>query len=353
VAGAADGDDGWWVTDPVRVTVTATDASGVESVATSVDSSSWATTSGATTSALVSGDGTHTVRARAADMTGNQSTVESLQVRIDATDPVSRATVDTDRLVTVRAADATSGVRRIETSVDTGAWTAYAGPFAAGSARSVRYRAVDRAGNVEPAHTVALPAPGAELAATSIAASAPGTTRVGAPSSVSIRVASTMGVPSGSVRIVSGDRLIASGQLVDGRVRLSIDTASLGVGTHVLKVRYDGDTRRAAAGTTVSLQVAKAGSTTTVRVVRSSDGQRATARVRVVTDPAGQAPERVRAVLTRNAKVLRSTWLDLSDAGRARWSVRPRRPGTYVVRVVARGSELVEGSTDSGRVRLR
>ncbi len=119
-AGTADGDDGWWVTDPVRATATATDGTGVESVSVSVDDAPWVRTAGATASAQVAGDGTHTVRARALDTTGNTSAVESLQVRIDTSDPVSRATYDADRTVTIRAADATSGLRRTEYRIGDG-----------------------------------------------------------------------------------------------------------------------------------------------------------------------------------------------------------------------------------------
>ena len=116
------------------------------------------------------------------------------------------------------------------------------------------------------------------------------------------------GLEAGTVRVVSGDRLVASGQLVDGRVRLAVATADLGVGTHTLQVVYDGSAGRAPSTTSVSLRVLRAGSSTNVRVVRTGD--RAKARVRVTTDPAGQAPERVRATLVRNGKVLRAAWLE-------------------------------------------
>ncbi len=150
--------------------------------------------------------------------------------------------------------------------------------------------------------------------------------------------------------MVSGDRLVASGQLAAGRVRLTIDTTALGVGTHDLQVRYDGSAGHAASATATTLRVVRAGSRTSVRVVRG--GGRVTARVHVVTDPQDQVPDRVRAALLRRGEVVRSRWLDLSDAGRARWRV-PGRPGTYVVRVVTPRSATLERSTDSARARLR
>lgn len=350
-AGSADGDAGWWVTDPVRATATASDVSGISTVEISVDGAPWASTAGSSGTGVVAGDGTHEVRARATDTTGNRSATESLEVRIDATDPVSRATYDAGRRVTVRAADATSGLARIETRVGSGAWTTYAGPVAVGSARSIDYRSVDRAGNVETANTLVVPAAGDDLVVTSVAASAPATARFGATPSVVVRVAGATGTATGPVRIVSGGRLVGSSVLSDGRARVAVDTTALGVGGHDLQVRYDGSATHAPATAVVRLRVVRAGSSTRVRVVRH--GTRATARVRVVTDPAGHAPERVRATLLRNGTVLRSAWLDLTDAGGAIWAVRAHRPGTYVVRVVTPRSPTLARSADRARVRLR
>jgi len=352
-AGTPDGEAGWWVTEPVTVSATATDTSGIESLRTSVDDAPWTSTAGSAVSVQVSGDGTHEVRARATDTTGNESGVVSTELKIDATDPVSRATHDAGRHVTVRAADATSGLARTEVRVGTGAWTTYAGPVQIGdAATTVQYRAVDRAGNAEAANSLAVPAAGRALAVSAVAAST-STARYGATAPVTVRVSGAGGVPSGTVRVLAGDVLVASGPLVDGRGRFAVDTTALGVGDHTLRVLYDGSATHAGSSTTVTLRVTPAVSSTQLRLVRSADGERATARVRVSTDPAGQLPERVRAALLRRGKVVRSTWLHLSDTGRARWKVSSVRAGTYVVRVVTPGSEILTRSADTGRVRLR
>jgi hypothetical protein len=217
----------------------------------------------------------------------------------------------------------------------------------------VAYRAVDRAGNVEPANTLSLPPVGGEQVVTSVAASVREVARFGSEVPVVVRVAGATGVPAGAVRVVSGDRLVGTGELADGRVRLVLDTTTLDVGSHDLEVRYDGSASHAASTATVPLRVVRAGSSTRVRVGRTAGGTRLAARVRVVTDPAGQAPERVRAVLLRNGRVLKARWHDLSDAGRARWTVAPERPGAYAVRVVTRRSETLAGSKDTARLRLR
>jgi hypothetical protein len=353
--GPADGQDGWWTSDPVLVTADATDDTGVESMETSLDGGPWVTSAGANRSVQVSGDGAHSVAARALDTTGNRSAATELELRVDATDPVSRATYDAaQRRLTVRAADATSGLARIETRTGSGAWTTYTGVLTLGqTATTVAYRAVDVAGNVEPANTVSVPAAGREQDVTSLAAAGPGEARHGAEVAVSVRVTGGSAAPAGVVRVVAGDRLVATGRLVDGRAWVLVDTADLGVGEHTLRVLYDGSETHAASSSALPLRVTRAASSTRVRVFRAADGRSAVARVRVRTDPAGQEPSRVRALLLRGDDVVRSRWLELSDSGNARWVVSARRPGAHVVRIVSPRSATVARSADSARVRLR
>lgn len=353
--GTQDGTDGWWVTSPVAVTATASDASGVDSVELAIDGAPWVATAGDTGAALVSGDGTHTVTARALDVTGNHSPVASAQVRLDATAPVSWAVQDDARRVTVLAADATSGLSRIETRTGSAAWSTYTGPVQVGdAATTIDYRAVDRAGNVESTSSLSVPAVGSALSLTSIAATvAEPTARFGSTVPITVRVTGSGTSPSGQVRVIVGDRLVAAGQLVDGRLRLPVETTGLGVGGHLLQVLYDGSGAHRASATNVALRVTPAESRTDVRLRRTADGSRAVARVRVTTDPAGQLPDRVRAVLLHRGSVVRSRWLDLSGTGRTHWALAPRRPGRYSVRVVTPSSSTLTRSVDTDRVRVR
>lgn len=114
------------------------------------------------TDVTVTGDGEHTVVARATDRAGNTSDDASLEVRIDGAPPVSTGTVDeAARTVTVTAADATSGVAAIEYALGAGGeWRPYDGPVAAPDAQrhQVFFRATDVAGNVETARSAVLPA---------------------------------------------------------------------------------------------------------------------------------------------------------------------------------------------------
>ncbi|MFD2796077.1 family 43 glycosylhydrolase [Promicromonospora vindobonensis] len=154
---------GGWFRSAVRARVAGTDDGGGRVVlTTSVDGAEPVVTDLVRyTDVDVAGDGEHTVTATAADRAGNVSQPAALDVRIDGTAPRSTATVDERaRTVSVTATDGTSGVALVEVAVDGGAFEPYDGPVPAGDAdrHDVRYRAVDRAGNAEPARTITIPA---------------------------------------------------------------------------------------------------------------------------------------------------------------------------------------------------
>ena len=86
---------------------------------------------------------------------------------------------------------------------------------------------------------------------------------------------------------------------------------------------------------------------------RSRDGSRADALVRVITDPAGQAPTRVRATLLKAGKAVRTRWVDLTSRGRGSWSLPTVGPGSYAVRVVTATTATLTGSTGRDTVTLR
>ncbi|WP_193605189.1 immunoglobulin-like domain-containing protein [Nocardioides dongkuii] len=359
VSQTPDGEAGWWVTDPATVRVTATDDTGVASVQTALDGGDWTTTEGAAATAPVTGDGRHTLAVRALDTTGNTSAAEEVEVKIDTTAPVSRATVAADRQVTVRAADTTSGVARVETRL-TGAeaWTPYDGPVQVGDAGGMlEYRAVDTAGNTEPTHRVVVPGTGEEVATSTVVAVAdPDRVRYGAPVAVAVRVKGGASVPTGVVRVLSGGTQLAAGRLGrDGRVRLVVDSADLGrTGAHTLVVRYDGDATHAADEDRVDLRVTRAASTTRLTVSRPDRrGAGAVATVRVGTDPAGQLPDRVRVTLARGGSTGASRWLDLTDRGRARWELPRLGSGRWTVTATTPRTDTLAGSSDSARFPAR
>ena len=260
--GDPDGENGWWTSDPVPVRVSASDDTGVDTVEAAVDGDAWSSVDGAELTVPVTGDGSHVVQARATDSTGNRAPTASLALKIDATLPLSRATYDTERIVEVRAADATSGVDRVELMIGDGVWSTYTGPFPVGEdGATIRYRAVDRAGNVEVTNELVVPAVWANLLPSStVAVAETPTVKYGSTAMVRARVNGSAGVPTGVVRVFSGSVLLASGQLAaDGRVRMAVDTRSLGgPGTYTLVVRYDGDETYRYSTDTVEIRVTRA-----------------------------------------------------------------------------------------------
>ena len=152
-----------WFRSAVTVHVTAQDDSGTRVTLTTRLDDGEPVVAGPvrSTDVTVAGDGSHTVTAQATDRAGNSSPQERIDVRIDATAPVSTATVDPGtREVTLAATDATSGVAGLEYALDGGAWVPYTEPVAApdGNRHTVLYRATDTAGNTENARAATVPA---------------------------------------------------------------------------------------------------------------------------------------------------------------------------------------------------
>ncbi|MFH9470269.1 OmpL47-type beta-barrel domain-containing protein [Streptomyces clavifer] len=148
------------------VTVAATDAdSGVDGVEYAVGADgAWQPY---TTPVVVNEVGTHTVRYRATDKSGNVAAEKSVDFAVaapptdDETAPETSATVSGEKdgagaylgmaTVTVTASDTGSGVNTIEYAIGTaGAWQAYTAPVMVHEVgtHTVRYRATDRSGNV-------------------------------------------------------------------------------------------------------------------------------------------------------------------------------------------------------------
>ncbi|MCC2031480.1 family 43 glycosylhydrolase [Microbacterium allomyrinae] len=160
-ATGVEGANGWHLST-VTVRATATDDRDVRTrIELAVDGGAWQVAENVRSAdATVSGDGQHTVKARATDAGGNTSEEASLAVRIDATRPSVTGTLDiASRTVSATAADAGSGVAGIEYAIDapTG-WQAYSAAFGVDDQRHVVYlRSKDAAGNVSALSTVTVP----------------------------------------------------------------------------------------------------------------------------------------------------------------------------------------------------
>ncbi|WP_370582542.1 Ig-like domain-containing protein [Plantibacter sp. VKM Ac-2885] len=147
-----------WHTGAATVSVTATDdLDSAPVVEVSVDDAAWAPYTGPI---AVSGDGVHTVAARATDATGNRSASSDVTVRIDATAPSVTPVADAAaRTVKATATDAGSGLASIEVRIgDAAEWTPYAKAVLVGLEETkVHLRATDTAGNVSADTTVVVP----------------------------------------------------------------------------------------------------------------------------------------------------------------------------------------------------
>ncbi|WP_436759233.1 ThuA domain-containing protein [Streptosporangium sp. V21-05] len=144
-----------WFNSLILVTLAGADeaqGSGVDKTEFQLDNGAWTTY---LEPVVITGDGNHTLAYRSVDKAGNVEATKTLAVKVDATAPtttadflpVGQGTVP----VTLAAADATSGVEKIEYALDSGDWTPYTTTVNVTGAgdHELRYRATDKAGNVE------------------------------------------------------------------------------------------------------------------------------------------------------------------------------------------------------------
>ena len=340
---AGQGVNGWYA-DPATVQVSASDDRAVERLEVSVDDGSWTTLPGDSGEVRVAGDGVHTVQVRAVDEAGNVGEVRPLTVGIDATAPVTRASLE-GRSVTLASADAGAGVDRVDYRIGEGSWTAYDAPVQVGdAATTVGFRAVDRLGNTEEAGVLQVPAAGARLAATATAAVVlRDGVALGRTARIAVTVTGDGTAPTGTVTVSGSSGALATAALVGGRAVLRVDTEDLGVGTHQLTVRYSGDAASAPSQDTLGLVVAKARSRTTLTVRKAV----ALVHVEAPVDPSG----RVRITVRTTGAKARTKTVTVRD-GRVRLPLRDLSPGRHRITARYTGSPDVARSSDTVVLRV-
>jgi len=352
LAVAGQPENGWYA-DPATVQISATDDREVDHLEVAVDGGAPTTIAGASGEVQVAGDGMHTVEVRAVDAAGNTGAVRPLTFGIDATPPVSRATLDPEaRTVAIDAVDSGAGVGRIEHRTGDGPWTTYDGPVPVGAgATSVQHRAIDRLGNVEPAGTLEVPAAG-DQPAPSVTAATPVSTRVelGRDVRVAVRVSGADGTPTGAVTLLDGDTVLSTGSLTDGRATLATPAGDLGLGTHTLTVGYSGDAAYSASDDEVTVEVTKARSTTRVGVrPRVTTRQRAT--VSVVVGAAVPVTGTAMVAVRRDGRVVATRTVVLAE-GRGKVRLPRLHRGRYRITATYPGSATVAGSAGSDVLRV-
>jgi len=148
-----------WFTGEVLVTLAGADeaqGSGVDKTEYQLDGGAWTTY---TEPIAVTGDGEHNLAYRSVDKAGNVEETKTLAVKVDATAPTTTSTAGSPDNggvpVTLSATDETSGVEKIEYSLDGGDWTPYTETVnvTGEGDHELRYRATDKAGNVEEIKT--------------------------------------------------------------------------------------------------------------------------------------------------------------------------------------------------------
>ena len=332
----ANGDNGWFTSDIVLTAgVDGLDVSAL--LQARVDGGEWAV---APTPVTVTGDGSHEVQFRAVTEAGDILDSASWTGRIDANSPVSSASVDeAARSVTVRAADATSGLARIETRVGDAAWSTYTGAVVVGNARTVvEFRAVDKAGNVEAAGQAIVPKAGVTLVKSLTAAViADDVVAYYDANSVTVRVSGEDAQPTGTVTVIAGGVEVGTGELVDGRVRIALDRAGLLPGDYTLQVRYSGDARYESSTDTVELEVTKAAATVKATFAKSTITGSQTPKLTIVVSSA--APVTGTVAVKEGSRTLKAKTTLVN--GRLTVSLPKLTRGTHKVEVRYSGSDTV------------
>jgi len=339
-----DGQNGWY-SGALTLTPTASDdVDPAPVVEANIDGAGWATVSGAVS---VTGDGAHEVAFRATDFAGNTSADVTWTGKLDRTAPVTSATVDeAARTVTVRGADATSGLDHVEVRIGDADWATYTGPVKVGDAQTtVAFRGVDKAGNKEEAGSATVPKAGVTLAKSMTAAlvSKP-SVRYFDPNSVSVRVTGGQQAPTGSVSIVANSVVVGSATLSGGRANVALNAALLVPGSYTLEVRYSGDAVYEASSDQVQVDVAKAVSSIkgkfSASKIKRSTSPKLTATVRSTAPISGSV------TIKEGSKVLKAG-VAVPTNGKVTVKLPKLKKGTHKVTVYFSGSATIAESKSS------
>jgi len=339
VAPAAPTASGWY-DGPVTVTVNTEGGLGTVYREFLLDDGAWQEY---TTPVVVSESGSHTLKYRAT--TGAEVTdVATVTFKIDSDAPVSSATVDeVARTLTLRAADAGSGVARIEYSLDGTTWLPYTAAVTVGDAlTTAKFRAVDKTGNVEAANTATVPAVGIVLKPSATAAlAASGKVVYGSAHSVTVRVSGAGAVPTGSVDVLAGNVSVGTAVLVNGRAVVAIDRTGLLPGVSTLTVNYSGDAVFEASSDTAEVTIVKATSRLMAKAVKSTVkfGTRPTITVKVTST----APVTGTITVTEGSKVY-ATGVTLVNGVATFQTGRSFSVGTHKLTVTYSGNDGISGA---------
>ena len=239
--GTPDGQNGWYVSAPSVSAAATGDTGATPSIEFRIGNGSWTAYAGA----MSVPEGNWTYQFRATDGAGVASAPVSVPVQYDATAPsttataAAGATIIAPVTVTLTATDAGSGVALTQYQLGSGAWTTYTGPFPVTpqlTAQTISYRSTDRAGNVETAHQLVVPAISPVVPAVTTTAPA---ARYGTAATVTVTVASP-GLPAaGTVTLTEGATARGTATLANGTATFTLPVG-LAAGSHVILASYSG-----------------------------------------------------------------------------------------------------------------
>ncbi len=345
------GDDGWFRSD-ATVAVTAADNRDDAPTVETGDASGWQPYVGPVT---VSGEGKHELAYRASDATGNASGTRTLPVWIDETAP--QTTLSAVRgagvqgadsaTLTFAATDALSGVAQTAYRIDGGDWaTVGSGAVTVQGfgEHTVDFASTDVAGNPEAVQHQTVELADVDTVQALVAPQVTGLARYGA----------TLRATSGSWNtkgLSFGYQWLRDGRAIGGASRSSYRLGATDVG-HRISVRVTATKPGKAPGhadSAATARVAKASSTTRLRVNRTTvkKGKPVRVSVTVASDPRATGRVTVRV----DGRAVRTVTL---RNGRGSVTISVRKKGRHTVTAVYAGSSVVAGSRSAPRtIRVR
>lgn len=360
------GSNGWF-TEPVSVSLTT--ASPSLPIEYSMSSTTWAAYQGPITIAT---SGIHSINARTSHDTNGLTGF--LPVKVDLEAPEVGATTDlSSRTLTVTAVDRVSGVAKVETQIGDGAWITYLNPIPVGTTRTVvKYRATDNAGRVSAIKSATVAGiddyPYSTVSTVQVN---PTKAQYGSPAKITVGVrnvsTSVTDVPTGTITVKEGSRLLASGKLPAGRNAQATTTltlpATMSVGNHRLTVTYSGSAIAAPSTESTALTITKAkAKVSATGKKRISPKARAVYSVKVTSPTTKKVTGKVTVTLRKistsgkkkvSAKKSASKTVKLRSNARTKVTLPKVKRGTYQVTVSYGGSSTVAQGTLTKKLTVR
>ena len=173
-------------------------------------------------------------------------------------------------------------------------------------------------------------------------------TAAGRPAKLKISVRGSGAVPTGAVAISAGTVKLAGASLTNGSASVSVPTAAMKVGRHVLTVAYAGDAANAPSSSTVALSVVARESRTTLKLSPATVDAGAAAHAVVAVSASGGMPTGTVEIKSAGKRVAHAR---LGRSGGARIKLpRTLDSGRHRLTAVYQGDATDRGSESKAKV---